>query len=243
MSDQTNTILIVEDDAATATFLADNLSADGFEPLVAETEHDATRMLEYKGPDLVLVDLGLAEGSGLDLLRRVRAADGVASRIDPHVPLLVISGRAGELDRVRGFDCGCDDYLCKPFSYPELLGRVNALLRRCGDRRALGRLRVGELEIDPPSREVWLRGERLDLTEKEFALLRALAVDPTRVLTKDELLRDVWGFRSRGVTRTLDSHACRLRAKLGTQGDRLVINVWGVGYRLIDGPVREGEAA
>ncbi len=243
MSDQTNTILIVEDDAATATFLADNLSADGFEPLVVETERDATRMLEYKGPDLVLVDLGLAEGSGLDLLRRVRAADGVASRIDPHVPLLVISGRAGELDRVRGFDCGCDDYLCKPFSYPELLGRVNALLRRCGDRRALGRLRVGELEIDPPSREVWLRGERLDLTEKEFALLRALAVDPTRVLTKDELLRDVWGFRSRGVTRTLDSHACRLRAKLGTQGDRLVINVWGVGYRLIDGPVREGEAA
>jgi DNA-binding response OmpR family regulator len=100
-----------------------------------------------------------------------------------------------------------------------------------------GRLRVGAVELDPSSREVRVRGERVQLSQKEFALLRALASQPTRVFTKEELLRDVWGFRAMGATRTLDSHACRLRHKLGAQGDRFVVNVWGVGYRLVDGPV------
>jgi DNA-binding response OmpR family regulator len=95
---------------------------------------------------------------------------------------------------------------------------------------------VGDLEVDPPSREVRLRGSRVELSQKEFALLRTLAGEPTRVFTKDELLRSIWGFRSRGVTRTLDSHACRLRHKLAVHGDRFVVNVWGVGYRLVDGP-------
>jgi DNA-binding response OmpR family regulator len=98
-----------------------------------------------------------------------------------------------------------------------------------------GRLRVGELEVDPPSRHVTLRGKRVELSQKEFALLRTLASEPTRVFTKEELLRTVWGFRSMGSTRTLDSHACRLRRKLGVDGDTYVVNVWGVGYRLIDG--------
>ena len=114
---------------------------------------------------------------------------------------------------------------------------MTAILRRTRPRQALGRLRVGDLEIDPPSREVRLRGRRVVLSQKEFALLKALAASPTRVFTKEELLRDVWGFRSMGATRTLDSHACRLRQKLGTTGDRFVVNVWGVGYRLVDGPV------
>jgi DNA-binding response OmpR family regulator len=125
----------------------------------------------------------------------------------------------------------------KPFSYGELRMRIGAVLRRTRPRRGSGRLRVGELEVDPASREVRLRGERLSLSQKEFALLLALAAEPTRVFTKAELLRDVWGFRSLGTTRTLDSHACRLRRKLGVQGDRLLVNVWGVGYRLVDGPV------
>ncbi len=125
----------------------------------------------------------------------------------------------------------------KPFSYPELRARVGALLRRTQRRPGMGRLRVGSLEVDPPSREVVVRGERVELSQKEFALLRTLASEPTRVYTKDELLRNVWGFRSRGQTRTLDSHACRLRQKLGRHGDRYVVNVWGVGYRLVDGPV------
>jgi DNA-binding response OmpR family regulator len=237
MTESTDTtILVVEDDAATRTFLADNLTADGFELLVAEEVRDALRLLEYKHPDLVVLDLGLPDGSGLDVLDRIRRADGVASRIDPNTPVLVLSGRAGELDRIRGFERGADDYVAKPYSYPELLGRVQAILRRAHGRRASGRLRVGDLDVDPASREVRIRGDRVELSQKEFALLRTLAAEPTRVFTKEELLRDVWGFRSLGSTRTLDSHACRLRHKLALHGDRYIVNVWGVGYRLVDGP-------
>jgi DNA-binding response OmpR family regulator len=235
-ADEPSTILVVEDDDATRTFLADNLTADGFDLLVADCARDGLRLLETKFPDLVLVDLGLPDASGFELVRRVREADGIASRVDPRTPLVVVSGRTSELDRVRGFDRGCDDYVCKPFCYPELHGRVAALLRRANGRRALGRLRVGDLEVDPPSREVRLRGTRLELSQKEFALLRTLAGEPTRVFTKEELLRSIWGFRSLGTTRTLDSHACRLRHKLAAHGDRFVVNVWGVGYRLVDGP-------
>jgi DNA-binding response OmpR family regulator len=237
MTDAAATILVVEDDDATRTFLADNLCADGYEPLTADCTRDALRLLESKFPDLAIVDLGLPDGSGLDLVNRIRQADGVVSRIDPRTPIVVISGRAAELDRVRGFERGCDDYVTKPFSYPELRGRLAAVLRRCDFRPHAGRLRVGELVVDPASREVSIGGARADLSQKEFALLRALASEPTRVFTKEELLRSIWGYRSMGSTRTLDSHACRLRQKLAVGGDRFVINVWGVGYRLVDGPV------
>lgn len=237
MNDDAHTLLVVEDDAPTRTFLADNLTADGYEMLVAGTAEEGLRLIEERYPDLAIVDLGLPDRDGLDLVREVRAADGVASRIDPGLPLVLVSGRDSELDRLRGWERGCDDYVCKPFSYPELRSRVAALLRRADARAAGGRMRVGPLEIDPPSREVRLRGKRLELSQKEFGLLRALAAQPTRVLTKEELLRTVWGYRSLGTTRTLDSHACRLRRKLAADGDRFVINVWGVGYRLVDGPV------
>jgi DNA-binding response OmpR family regulator len=237
--DDAATILLVEDDDATRTFLADNLSADGYDLLVADCAADGLRLLERKFPDLALVDLGLPDASGYELLRRVRAADGVASRVDPATPLIVLSGRSSELDRVRGFERGADDYVCKPFSYPELRARVAALLRRADGRTTRGRLRAGELEVDPPSREVRLRGDRVVLSQKEFALLRTLVSEPSRVFTKEELLRSIWGYRSVGSTRTLDSHACRLRHKLGLHGDRYVLNVWGVGYRLVDAVGRD----
>jgi len=235
--DDAATILVVEDDAATRTFLADNLTADGYELLVADTAQHGLRLLETKFPDLVLVDIGLPDASGFEVLRRVREADGIASRLDPSTPLVLLTGRDGELDRVRGFERGADDYVCNPFSYPELRGRLAALLRRADHRRRTGRLRVGELDIDPQARTARLRGEALALSQKEFALLRMLAGEPARVFTKDELLRQIWGFRHLGTSRTLDSHACRLRHKLGVHGDRFVVNVWGIGYRLVDAPV------
>jgi DNA-binding response OmpR family regulator len=237
------TILLLEDDPVLGTFLADNLAADGYEPIVAETLRDGLRELAYKRPDLAVVDLGLPDGSGLELIERVRAADGLVSRLDPDLPIVVLSARASDQDRVRGFERGADDFVAKPFAYGELRLRIAAVLRRARSRPGRGRLRVGELSVDPASREVRLRGRRIELSQKEFALLRALAADPTRVLTKAELLRDVWGFRTLGTTRTLDSHACRLRGKLGADGDRFVVNVWGVGYRLVDGPVAEEVAA
>jgi len=235
--DDAATILVVEDDAATRTFLADNLTADGYELLVADTAQHGLRLVETKFPDLVLVDIGLPDASGFEVLRRVREADGIASRLDPSTPLVLLTGRDGELDRVRGFERGADDYVCKPFSYPELRGRLAALLRRADHRRRTGRLRVGELDIDPQARTARLRGEALALSQKEFALLRMLASEPARVFTKEELLRQIWGFRHLGTSRTLDSHACRLRHKLGVHGDRFVVNVWGIGYRLVDAPV------
>jgi DNA-binding response OmpR family regulator len=226
-------VLLVDDDPALCAFLADNLAADGFTALVAGTAAEGLRVLEHRRPDLAVVDLGLPDGSGLDLISRVRGSDGVSSRVDPALPVLVLTGRAGEPDRVRGFERGADDYVVKPFSYGELRLRLLALLRRTRARRnGAGRLRVRGLDIDPVSRDVCLDGEPVVLSQKEFALLLTLARDPTRVFTKHELLRDVWGFRSPGTTRTLDSHACRLRRKLGTG---FVVNVWGVGYRLVDG--------
>jgi len=236
-------ILVVEDDVPTRTFLADNLTADGYDALCAASVRDALRTLEYHHVDLVVVDVGLPDGSGLELLRKVREAGGPGARIDARLPLIVLSGRAGETDRVRGFERGCDDFVGKPFAYGELRLRIAALLRRARERRSEGRLRVGELDLDPVSREVRLRGTRVRLSQKEFALLRQLAAEPTRVFTKSELLRDVWGFRAMGATRTLDSHACRLRQKLALHGDGYVVNVWGVGYRLVDGDVPEAAAA
>jgi DNA-binding response OmpR family regulator len=237
--DDAATILLVEDDLATRTFLADNLSADGYELLVADCVSDGLRLLERKFPDLAVIDLGLPDASGYELLRHVRSADGVSSRLDPQTPLMILSGRSSELDRVRGFDRGADDYVCKPFSYPELRSRVAALLRRSNRRPARGCVRAGELELDPAARDVRLRGVRVALSQKEFALLRALVAEPTRVFTKEELLRSIWGYRAAGSTRTLDSHACRLRQKLGIHGDRFVVNVWGVGYRLVDGALHQ----
>src|SRR5688500_2344483 len=195
MRPDTPILLVVEDDPVLGTFLADNLTADGFEVVLAESLRDGLRELEFRRPDLAIVDLGLPDGSGLELIERVRDSDGVASRIDPSLPLMVLSGRSSELDRVRGFERGADDFVAKPFSYSELRLRVTAMLRRTREQRGLGRLRVGELEIDPAAREVRLRGRRIHLSQKEFALLRALAAQPTRVLTKEDLLRDVWGFR------------------------------------------------
>jgi DNA-binding response OmpR family regulator len=224
-------VLVVEDDPATAAFLADNLEADGFEVATASAVGEAIRAIELRQPDLMVLDVTLEDGSGLEVLDRVRASDGTSARIDPDVPVLVLSGRGSELERVRGFERGADDYLVKPFSYPELVARVRALLRRAAGRRRRGPIRVGDLFVDPSTRDVRVGDRSLRLSAKEFALLHALASEPTRVVPKAELLRDVWGYRSAGATRTVDAHACRLRKKLGQSW---VMNVRGVGYRLLE---------
>src|SRR3954462_8358042 len=228
-------VLVVEDDAATAAFLADNLRADGFVVWSCSGAAEALRAPELRQPDLLLLDLGLESGSGLDVLDRVRSADAASSRVDPDMPVILLTGRAAEVDRVRGFARGADDYLCKPFSYPELVARVAAVLRRSAGRRMRGVVRVGELTVDPSTRAVRLGGRSVRLSAKEFALLHALAVEPARVLSKAELLRDVWGYASIGTTRTVDAHVCRLRKKLAGGSRPYLANVRGVGYRLLEG--------
>lgn len=227
-------MLVVEDDPATRAFLLDNLTADGFTAAGASAVGEGLRAIEVRHPSLVVLDLGLEDGNGLALLDRVRASDGLASRIDPELPVIVLSGRAGDADRVRSFARGADDHVTKPFLYAELLARVRAVLRRAEGRQARGVVRVGELTLDPSTRAVRLAGRRIDLAAKEFALLQALAQQPTRVYGKQELLRDVWGYLSMGNTRTLDAHACRLRKKLRSPGRPWIVNVRGVGYKLTE---------
>ena len=227
---------MVEDDAATAEFLLDNLRADGYRAATASGVGEGLRAIEVRQPDLVLLDLMLEDGNGLELLDRVRDADGLASRLDPQLPVIVLSGRAAETDRVRGFARGCDDYVPKPFSYPELHARMRAVLRRASDRSRRGVIRVGSLVIDPITRRVQLDGKPVHLSAKEFSLLQALAADPTAVVPKEQLLRDVWGYLSMGNTRTLDAHACRLRKKLAGSPRPFVLNLRGIGYRLTEAP-------
>jgi DNA-binding response OmpR family regulator len=232
--DEQRLILVVEDDEPTRSFLDANLAADGFRVAGATSTAEAMRAIEVRQPALVVLDLRLEGGSGLEVLDRVRSADGLASRLDPDLPVLVLTGRSSDADRVRSFTRGADDHLCKPFVYAELLARVRALLRRADGRRRRGLLRAGELTIDPQTRAVRLGGRRVELSAKEFALLHALSEEPTRVYGKQELLRDVWGYRSLGNTRTLDAHACRLRKKLRPSSRQWVVNVRGVGYKLTE---------
>jgi DNA-binding response OmpR family regulator len=233
-SEPVATVVVCEDDPPTLELLCDHLEADRYRALPAPSASDALRLCHYKQPDLLLLDLRLPDAGGLDVLREIRASEGATGRYDPELPVIVLSGRGTDADRLRGFAEGADDYVVKPFHYPEVAARVRTLLRRCRARRE-GPRRVGEIVVDTATREVRVAGRPVKLANKEFALLRHLAAEPARVFTKEELLRDVWGFRSMGNTRTLDSHASRLRRKLDPEAGRYVVNCWGVGYRLIDG--------
>lgn len=227
-------VLLVEDDAPTRVFLAENLIADRFAPISAESAEEALEMLGRGRPDVAVVDVGLPGMSGLDLISAVRDG-GADDPWDPGMPIMVVSGQSSPHAAVRAIERGADDFVAKPFHYPEVVARLGGLVRRARGATAHGELRVGPLAVDRHARRATLAGRALDLSAKEFALLVALARDPSRVVTKAELLRDVWGFRSAGRTRTVDSHASRLRRKLAAcgGGERWVVNVWGVGYRLL----------
>ncbi len=227
-----HTILLVEQNRSTRQFLADQLRADGYEMLVADSHAKGMALLRTGNPDLILADIN---GQTLGLLDAIRSGEGLGGEVDPDLPMIILTADAGEvgaLTRVRALQHEGDDVISKPFSYPELALRVAAVLRRRGGEPRR-RLRVGTLSIDTLGRTARVDGEPVELTAMEFELLRTLASDPTRVFTRQELLRDVWGYRCQSSTRRLDSHACRLRRKLEQAGvDReVILNVWGVGYR------------
>ena len=225
------TVLLVEHEGPVRAYLEEQLSEDGFEVLSADRSVQVLDLAEEVKPDLVLLDAVL-DASGFELCGRLRDGEP-GRRWDRDVPVIIVSARGDPVDRVRGFARGCDDYVVRPFVYDELVARMRAVLRRTNGPRH-PRLVVRELEIDLSSRVVTLAGDPVQLSAKEYELLVALAEDPERVFTKEELLRNVWGFRSLGRTRTLDSHASRLRRKLNRNAAAAyVINVWGVGYRLV----------
>jgi DNA-binding response OmpR family regulator len=227
-------LVVCEDDEVTLDMLCDHLAADRFGVMPAPSASDALRLCRYNHPDLLLLDLTLPDASGLDVLREIREADGIGGRFDPRLPVVVLTGRSSDHDRVRGLDSGADDYIVKPFRYGELRARINAVLRRRAHANE-GPSKVGALTIDPGRRRVMVGDRFVSLSKKEFGLLRILASDPTRVFTKEELLAAVWAYRGPSKTRTLDSHASRLRRKLDPEHGRFVINCWGIGYRLIEG--------
>jgi DNA-binding response OmpR family regulator len=235
-TDTPPTVLIVEPDAGIRDLLADELGADGFVVVACGSLIEGRQRLPAAYPDVLIVNAELPDGSGLDLVSEVRSSLHGELVVDPDLPLVVLNKRCSESDRVRAFEYGADDILSTDFAYRELRGRLGALLRRRERQTRRGRIRVGQLDIDPIRHVVRISDRPLALTQKEFSLLQTLASEPSRVFTKDELLRMIWGYRSSGgssTTRTLDSHACRLRAKLAQAGARqMVQNVWGVGYRL-----------
>jgi DNA-binding response OmpR family regulator len=227
------TVLVVDDEPRIVEFLSENLTADDYSVLSAATGEEALELLGRTRPDVVLLDVVLPGISGYEVCRRVRESDRVNDPCDPAIPIIMLSAKAESTDRVRGLQRGADDYVTKPFHYPELLARIAGLIKRVQRIDESHLLRIDDLVVNTLSREVTLGGSLIHLSVKEFQLLATLAAEPGRVFSKRELLETVWDFRSPGRTRTLDSHASRLRQKLGEYSDEAwIVNIWGVGYRL-----------
>ena len=220
-------LLLAETEPETRAFLERHLSGDGFDVIEASRSWEALDLAEQQRPALVLAD-------DPDLCRRLREG-APGRRWDRDVPVIVLAREhADPVERVRAFEGGADDVVERPVVYLELRARIRVLLRR---RRPDGPevLDAGDIVVDRRTRQALVRDVSVPLPGKEFELAVALAAEPNRVFTKAELLRDVWGYPGAARTRTVDSHASRLRRKLQiAPGDRFVVNVWGVGYRLLE---------
>jgi two-component system response regulator RegX3 len=213
-------VLLVEDEQAIAEPLAERLGREGFAVTWVASAADALAAREH---DLVLLDLRLPDRDGFEVCRELRARS--------RVPIIVISARGDEVDRVVGLELGADDYLVKPFGIRELLARINAVTRRTGERApASAVLRIGALTVDGDARRAFLDGDELELTAMEFDLLAALAARPGTVVSRRHLLDEVWEGRHHLATKTVDVHVASLRRKLGDPG--WIQTVRGVGFRL-----------
>jgi two-component system phosphate regulon response regulator PhoB len=223
------TILVVEDETDLADLVAFNLREAGHEVTVAHTGANALAEIARQRPELVLLDVMLPDISGFEVCRRLRR-----SAETTNLPVIMLTAKAEEVDRIVGFEVGADDYVVKPFSPRELTLRVDAILRRTGPQanvEGLQVLSIGELRIDVPAHRVEVEGEEISLTALEFRLLLDLASRSGRVQPRDALLERVWGYAPGVETRTVDTHIKRLREKLG-RGSQYLETVRGVGYRI-----------
>ena len=222
-------VLVVEDDPGILRTVADNLRFEQYEVVTATDGETAYALHQREQPDLIVLDLMLPRMSGLELCRTLRTEDA-------QVPVLMLTARGEEADRVRGLDLGGDDYLTKPFSVPELMARVRALLRRASSSAgAPATLKFGEVEVDFRRYAVHRRRRLVEMTRKEFALLRFLASHEGTVVSRDEILNKVWGLESYPLTRTVDNHISSLRAKLEADPAHPIHiqTVHGVGYKFV----------
>jgi len=226
MSRPKRRILLVEDETSITEPLAEALRSEGFETQVAGTVAEALE-LARRAPDLVLLDVMLPDGSGFDVCRELRQVS--------RVPIIMLTARGEEADRVVGLELGADDYVVKPFSAREVVARIRAVLRRvhAPDAAESGPLDVGELRLDPARREVTKRGEALELSRKEFELLQLLMRNAGSVVTREQLIDEVWDTNWFGSTKTLDVHVSGIRRKLGDDPSqpRYLHTVRGVGFR------------
>ena len=219
-------VLVAEPELETRELLGRQLRDDGFDVLGASRRSEALELAESARPDVVL----LAE---LELCLRLRRGEP-GRTWDRNVPVIVLAASSDPVERVQALDRGADDVVGRPFAYDELLARIRALIRRTA-APSDDVIVAGDLVIDRPTRRVHVRDTQIFLSAKEFELVAKLASEPYRVWTKEDLLRDVWGYRALGRTRTLESHASRVRKKLCVDAaDRFVVNVWGVGYRMLE---------
>ena len=221
-------VLIVEDEADIRDLLVFHLEREGYHVTKSKSGAEAVRLAHASPPDLVLLDLMLPEMDGLEVCRRLRR-DPVTQAI----PIVMLTARGDEVDRVLGLEMGADDYVVKPFSPRELIARIRAVLRRARPAPGTAPITVGRLSIDPAAHTVTVGGAPVTLTRREFDLLRALVEARGRVLSREFLLDHVWGYTAAGEieSRTVDVHVRRLRQKLGPEGQRIG-TVTGVGYRL-----------
>lgn len=219
-----DTIIIIEDDESIREMLGYYFRSVGYEVGAFPSGEDYFERADQHAPTLFILDIMLPGMDGLEILRRLRA--------DPDrrdVPVIMLTARTSEMDKVKGLESGADDYMVKPFGIMELQARVKALLRRTGREKSAGVLICGDLEIDAAAREVRKGGERVELTYKEFELLRLLASRRGMVLTRDDILQTVWDYDFAGETRTVDMHVKTLRQKLG---EGYIQTVRGVGYKM-----------
>ncbi len=222
-------ILIIEDDADIAESLEYNFKREGFRTIVAESGEKGLRLAldEKNAPALIVLDLMLPGMSGMELCRRLRREP-----LTEKTPIIMLTAKAAETDKIAGLETGADDYIVKPFSVKEVVARVRAVLRRT-DKEELRYFESGDLAVDFADVRVVCAGENVKLTRKEFALLTYLIKSAGRVATRQNLLDNVWGYSYFGDTRTLDVHIRRLRQKLGSCGSRIE-TVVGIGYRFVE---------
>ena len=216
------TILIVEDEKNIARFLELELRHEQFETLVAYDGRTGLELAISKQIDCVLLDVMLPELNGIEVCRRIRKVSDV--------PILLLTARDAVMDRVAGLDAGADDYIVKPFAIEELLARIRSILRRMKSEPKVGLLKVRDLRIDPHAYEVYLNGQKLELTRKEYDLLKFLVENLNRVCTRELILENVWGFESEVETNVVDVYIRHLRAKLQIEDEPYIETVRGVGY-------------
>ena len=223
-------ILVVEDESELANIIAEHLRSEGHLVILESNGSKALERAGLEAFDLLILDLMLPGLDGLEVARRLRRSSGATTAT---VPILMLTARAEETDRVLGFEVGADDYIVKPFSLREFLARVRAMLRRAKiieEESRVAVLRFGRFELDSNARAVRIGDKLTDLTPREYELLLMLARHPGRTFTRDYLLERIWGAEYDGSDRVVDTTVVRLRRKLGIEGER-VISVWGVGYR------------